>query len=344
MNWGHDFAQVPVHGRGGTAARTGGPRSELWYFNGEPGNGAHPTRTTVTTPATRGGTTFRWDVIDGARQVELVGGGSSSSLSTGWRNQVQLRSRQGSSGEDEVRIRATETGVDGHVMASSVYQLGVRTPAAVHRIGETTAQVLGARLSSGAAFPPRGFPVESGMAVSDSDFMLPRADETGAERTEEPTAAPKSLSSLATTHSASSSWGYETRVTYQVLDDKGAVMTGYDVNECWSTGVVNDTRPCDWRRGPAGSFHVAGDRFDDLIGGESPGHIPAPTAPSGGTTRVQHWGQQWYVGSLTPGRGTLVQTNTLQKYRDHGAHESVTSPLGLGSRIGTGLRRFFGLD
>jgi hypothetical protein len=32
------------------------------------------------------------------------------------------------------------------------------------------------------------------------------------------------------------------------------------------------------------------------------------------------------IGSTSPGKGTKVQTNTLQKYLDHGDHLSIKSP------------------
>ena len=185
------------------------------------------------------------------------------------------------------------------------------------------------------------YPVEVGGTNPEFELPLDReeAAEQPSETTPAPSAAPDHMNNTGTRHSPSASWGYETRLTYQVIDDTGAVMSGYDVNERWSTGVVNDITPCDWRRGPPGAFHVAGSSFDDLIGGESAGHTPTPLAPSGGSTRVQHWGQEWYVGSLTPGRGTLVQTNTLQKYQDHATHDGVTSPPSLASRGLAGARQ-----
>jgi hypothetical protein len=327
---GHDFSRLRISDSGAES----GTSSGLWYFNGAPGNDSHPTETTLRTP-TGGRGTFTWDVVEGGAQVELLADGSTSSARTGRTNSVRMRSRQGSKGDDGVVIRATERASDGSPTASVDHQLGVRAPAGTRSLGqETTSRSWGYRA-------PGSFPVPGNQSSDDLESLPP--GESATRGTEEPNAAPKSMSHLSTTHSASASWGYETRVKYQVLDDTGAVMSGYDVNERWSTGVVNDVSPCDWRRGPAGGAHVAGTDFDDVIQGESAGHKPTPQAPSGGSTRVQHWGQEWYVGSVTPGSGTLVQTNTLQKYQDHATHEGVTSPPGAGSRFLSGARQLFGL-
>jgi hypothetical protein len=39
--------------------------------------------------------------------------------------------------------------------------------------------------------------------------------------------------------------------------------------------------------------------------------------------KVQHWGQSFFVGSTSKGKGTMVQSHTLQKYLDHADHENV---------------------
>jgi hypothetical protein len=41
---------------------------------------------------------------------------------------------------------------------------------------------------------------------------------------------------------------------------------------------------------------------------------------------VQHWGQEWRVGSTTHGMGKRVQTDTLQKYTEKADHTVITSP------------------
>ena len=112
-----------------------------------------------------------------------------------------------------------------------------------------------------------------------------------------------------------------------MLDDKGTPINGFDVNEQFGSPSY-DSPGADWRQSVAGGYHSGGTTFHDQMGGESAGHTPVPQNPQSplGTTKVQHWNQSWFIGSLTPGQGTLVQTNVFQKYRDHAAHENIKSP------------------
>jgi hypothetical protein len=139
---------------------------------------------------------------------------------------------------------------------------------------------------------------------------------------------PHHLNRKGVSHSADATWAYVSRITYEVIDDKGNPIRGFDVNENWESGIVNDDPTCNWRRGAPGGFTASGTMFDDMIGGEAAGRTPAPTAPQSppGTQRVQHWAQAWFIGSTVPGHGTKVQTNTLQKYLDHAEHENIKSP------------------
>jgi hypothetical protein len=131
-----------------------------------------------------------------------------------------------------------------------------------------------------------------------------------------------------TTHSADATYSYLSYVNYEVIDDKGKAIKGFDVNEQWESGVVNDDATCNWPRGAPGGFSSTTTRFADMIGAVGAGGTPAPTGPGSplGTHKTQHWAQAWYIGSTTPGKGTKVQTNTLQKYLDHGEHADVKSP------------------
>jgi hypothetical protein len=68
--------------------------------------------------------------------------------------------------------------------------------------------------------------------------------------------------------------------------------------------------------------------LSDVITGQRFLQTPTPQFPQSppGSTRVHHWGQEIYVGRTTVGAGRRVQSNTHQKYRDHAAHENITSP------------------
>jgi hypothetical protein len=157
-----------------------------------------------------------------------------------------------------------------------------------------------------------------------SGLRLSRCSKKG---TATPTTA-KSLRHVSTTHQADATWGYTTFVTYEVLDDKGNPVKGFDVNEKFPSGEVNDDPTCDWRKGAEGGTTSPNTTFSDQIQGESSTHTPTPQNPQTpvGSHKVQHWEQEWYIGSTTPGVGTKVQTNTIQKYRDHADHENVKSP------------------
>lgn len=138
---------------------------------------------------------------------------------------------------------------------------------------------------------------------------------------------PKSLKHISTQHQNDPTWSYLTYVTYEVLDNSGNPIVGFDVNEKFGSSVYDDPIS-KWRQGNEGGYHSPTTQFRDMMEGEAVTYKPTPQNPQSplGTHKVQHWQQEWYIGSLTPGKGTKVQTNTLQKYQDHADHENVTSP------------------
>jgi len=142
--------------------------------------------------------------------------------------------------------------------------------------------------------------------------------------------APYDLQQGTVTHQTDSTFAYQTFINYTIRDQFTTQLpSGVAVNEQWTTGVVTDFTGMDWRRGdPGGLGAQSTAAFSDHIQGETSDKTPTPTGPLTplGSTRVYHWGQDWYVGSATPGSGRRVQSDTLQKYRDHAAHESITSP------------------
>jgi hypothetical protein len=129
-----------------------------------------------------------------------------------------------------------------------------------------------------------------------------------------------------TAHTAGRPSGYQTRESYQVFDDTGHVMSGYTVNEKFTTGKIADS-PSNWPQAVQGVLAVSGNTFDDLMAAEGTGS-PNPQSPQTplGTTKVMHWTQEWRVGSATVGQGTKVQTDRQQFYLDHAAHENITNP------------------
>jgi hypothetical protein len=278
--------------------------NNLWYFNGERHKEPLSTKVTLQAESKPAGF-FLWSVTEGTDKVELVDGESGTNVLKTDDNQVEVKSKSGSNGADDVGIRVSHMTADGTPTGTYEGKLGVRTPATVKKVHEQTTHH---------------------QVPSQQASYMPESLQTSPDSV--PSAAPKSLRHVSTNHSAHATWGYETRITYEVLDDKGNPIKGFDVNEKWTTGVVNDYPKADWRRGPEGGTTSAGTTFFDNIQGESKGHTPAPQNPQKplGTTKVQHWGQDWYIGSTTPGKGTKVQTNTLQKYQDHAEHQNIKSP------------------
>ncbi len=282
----------------------------LWYFNGERNDSVNPTEVTLTAATSHAGR-FDWQVVEGGDKVEfVVGHDSGHAVSSQDDNRVRVRSKDGSTkGEDDVRIGVAHRDGSGAVRAGEA-RLGVRTPSTMRATGHTVATPV-------AAYP-------------DTDDHGAVVDEPEKQKTEDEmrtaTALPQSAPSMkhkGATHSSHATFAYETHENYEVLDDKGVPMKGFDVNEKFTTAPTNDAAKCDWRRGAAGGLHAPGSTFFDNMQGEVSSKTPTPQNPQAplGSTKVQHWTQEWYVGSTTPGKGTKVQTNTFQKYRDHAAHE-----------------------
>jgi hypothetical protein len=142
---------------------------------------------------------------------------------------------------------------------------------------------------------------------------------------------PDHLDYTGRTDGASAKWGYYTYIYYDVKDQFNRLLPRkVEVNEQWTSGLTNDFTTTNWLRPPETWNTVNPDNFYDYITGPQTGvgAIPEPWNPQTpfSAQKIQHWGQAFYVGSLQTGKGQKVQTDTLYRYRDHGAHESVVSP------------------
>ena len=137
--------------------------------------------------------------------------------------------------------------------------------------------------------------------------------------------------------------GYETHVNYQIsgLCALDPPMSGYDVNEQLTGGLVPDYPGDNWFSFPAGATYVGGTSWFDKISisdvGSAPGDpaycgdgvlcVPQFTNPGQGPhTLVDHIPQTWFVGSGTSGSGARVQYDTLQRYTDSGWHTDIVTP------------------
>lgn len=127
-------------------------------------------------------------------------------------------------------------------------------------------------------------------------------------------------------------WGYDDFFNYTIKDQMGAALpNSVALNEYWTTAVVNDYASTNWRRASAGNLTTASTtpaQFADEIQGENINLPPTPSTacPSAGQA-VDHWGQEWFIGSLTSGSGAAVQTDTIQKYTNNAQVQGITSPV-----------------
>lgn len=124
-------------------------------------------------------------------------------------------------------------------------------------------------------------------------------------------------------------FGYLSLVPYIMEDNLLATFPStIGINEAWTSAAVNDYTAGEdnWTQGTPYGLASTNSQFSDEIGGAPAGSSPVPTCP-GPATPVQHWGQEWYIGSVTPGAGTPVQTDSLQKYLNSADHLSIKSPV-----------------
>jgi hypothetical protein len=132
-------------------------------------------------------------------------------------------------------------------------------------------------------------------------------------------------------HSALPGYGYASQIYYTINDNFNALMPStIAFGEQWTTAVDNRYAGTNWERPPAHGDTTANSQFYDYITGPGvnniPAPIPTPTEPRAGNTEVQRSGQEWRVGSVTPGVGARVQTDTWHRYVDHGDNDAITSP------------------
>lgn len=139
------------------------------------------------------------------------------------------------------------------------------------------------------------------------------------------TRRPKDLAAPSSYTQCDSNWGYDTNITYVVRDQLTATMTlGFDYNEQWTTGPNRAYPSTNWPQNPETPGLSPGTYLSDQVAGPGvhnvPEDIPMPTCPPATPTEVINWGQAWRIGSQQTAHGVLVQTDTIHKYNEHGAH------------------------
>jgi len=134
--------------------------------------------------------------------------------------------------------------------------------------------------------------------------------------------------------------GYLSRINYISTDACGYALPSISLNEQfggwnYNNGTYNWNHPVACYNPITGSTQCqsgyAGWVWSDLIfHSNCAGCTPPLTNPQNplSTTGVDYASQTWRLGSTTIGVGVIVQTDTQQRYVDHGRHLGIVSPVG----------------
>jgi len=141
--------------------------------------------------------------------------------------------------------------------------------------------------------------------------------------------APYLLHGKNASHSADQTWGYFTQISYAIWDQFTTQLpSDVPATEQWTTVVVDDYAGNNWLQANEGGGNAPGGVLTDYIQGQNITRTPTRLVPQSPLLNVpvHHWGQDLFVGSLTPGAGRRVQSDNQQKYTDHADHTNITSP------------------
>lgn len=130
-------------------------------------------------------------------------------------------------------------------------------------------------------------------------------------------------------YTADATYAWNMQLWYRVLDNfLTALPTPLSVNEYFTTAPIPDYSGTNWQPGPVGCTDTNADAsFFDFIGGERSSRVPTPVYNLNWTgVKVQHWGQDWHVGTCVSGSGPRVQSDTIQKWTDHALHTNIKTP------------------
>ena len=122
--------------------------------------------------------------------------------------------------------------------------------------------------------------------------------------------------------------GYQSLILYTMISFLGVQITNIAVNETFANDV-DDYIGNNWPVYEAGSYTSPSGQFADDICIIFPNGTPPSLPPQNplSSTKIDHGSQAWFVGSLTEAAGVEVQSNTIQRYQDHGRHLSIVSPV-----------------
>ncbi|MGH9511694.1 MAG: Ig-like domain-containing protein [Terriglobales bacterium] len=123
--------------------------------------------------------------------------------------------------------------------------------------------------------------------------------------------------------------GYSTKLPYTVMSFFGTAMGFAPMNESFSN-ISDDYIGNNWPTYSVkpGTANYNGQFVDEICVIASPGALtPSPLPPQNGSVKIDHGQQAWFAGIETEAEGVEVQSDTLQRYQDHGRHLSITSPV-----------------
>lgn len=133
--------------------------------------------------------------------------------------------------------------------------------------------------------------------------------------------------------SVSGTQGWRTQVGYEVDDQFGVNTFTPDnieagINE--KLGAKSALQPNNWPQPAQGGSNTASGAFVDNLC-VTGGGAPAPKPPQTPLTNdlIDTIPQTWFAGSSAtppPNQGCQVQTDTINRYIDHGSHVNITSP------------------
>jgi hypothetical protein len=141
------------------------------------------------------------------------------------------------------------------------------------------------------------------------------------------TRTPYRLANKQTQASCDSGFGYLDLIEYNIQDQLLTnVPSAVPWNEAWTTQIVDDDAPNDnWslygRPTETGGTDTL---LKDYISGVGVNNNPAPSpmpACAGTVIKIQHWGQEFRVGSTSSGLGQPVQTDNLTRFAEHAEHD-----------------------
>jgi hypothetical protein len=121
--------------------------------------------------------------------------------------------------------------------------------------------------------------------------------------------------------------GFQSKVNYTIVSFLGVTVTNMPINENF-TGDADDYAGNNWPVFVAGATTATAGTFYDNICAINQ-TVPPSKAPQNPltTVKIDHASQTWWAGSMTPAIGIEVQSDTLQRYQDHGLHLSIVSPV-----------------